>query len=380
MQRVIVLLLFLQAAAWVLENKPILDSREKEAKGTWQQKDEDSYLQHSNVGVHFYIPVYRINQPWASPPPLLIDSSPHITASHPTSSSPKSAPLSTGEVVATIEVPSSTGVAMVASLSSVADAEKYSAVAAGVSTAMAELARHQDQQQDSAGNSSTAVEDEEMPGTVHAGINIEDYLKCFDNLPDAGAEFTIKVMVDIPVDANPNSLINMAQTGLSVGHVFVTISKTLGNQTISQTLGFYPANDYKSVSLAPVTSKLADDGAETNGHEYNASITLDGWNAAEFRALLNQIRYNARMRYEIDAFNCANFVGSSLNAVRPNTLSSVSTTGINPLNPTELISIPWSPNGVYKSLVDLKATNPRLASKIEVNVIKYCQPSKGPCS
>jgi hypothetical protein len=56
-------------------------------------------------------------------------------------------------------------------------------------------------------------EEDDEAETNKAGINIEDYLKCFDNLPDAGAQFTIKVMVDIPVDANPNSLINRGTNG-----------------------------------------------------------------------------------------------------------------------------------------------------------------------
>jgi len=166
---------------------------------------------------------------------------------------------------------------------------------------------------------------------------------------------------------------------LSVGHVFISLTKTNGFNSASQTLGFYPATDYKSVSLNPVTSKISNDGAIGTLHEYNASITLDGWNGAEFRALLDQLRLNSTIRYEIDGFNCANFIGSSVNAVKPGTLNSVSTIGVNPLNPTELINIPWSPNGLYKSLVDQKATNPSLAPKIETNVVKQGPPGNGPC-
>jgi hypothetical protein len=208
-------------------------------------------------------------------------------------------------------------------------------------------------------------------------INLDEYLRCFNNIPDAGASYSIKVMVDIPVDANPNSLINVGATGLSVGHVFLSITKSNGSNSISQTLGFYPASDYKSLTLTPVTSKLADDGKSGANHEFNASLSLEGWNTAEFKALLNQLRLNSTMKYEIDGFNCANFIGSSLNAVKPNTLNSVSTTGINPLNPTELITIPWSPNGVYKALVDQKASNPSLP--ITTGVVSLSGNSSGPC-
>lgn len=208
-------------------------------------------------------------------------------------------------------------------------------------------------------------------------INLNEYLRCFDNISDAGASYSINVMVDIPVDANPNSLINVGATGLSVGHVFLSITKSNGPNSVTQTLGFYPASDYKSLTLTPVTSKLADDGKSGANHEFNAAITLNGWNTAEFKALLNQLRLNSTMKYEIDGFNCANFVGSSLNAVKPNSLNSVSTTGINPLNPTELITIPWSPNGVYKALVDQKASNPALP--ITTGVVNRSGNSSGPC-
>ncbi|MCC6761874.1 MAG: hypothetical protein IT252_11705 [Chitinophagaceae bacterium] len=381
MQRVVVILLFLQAAAWFTGKKPTLVTKGAEGKrGTWQQATKLEYLQHNIVGVHFYVPTPAVGTTTSAASvsavstPLTASASPRLRQPSPRSiREKKPAVLLTASSVAN----TAGQLQEVASIASQL-VNQFSGMA-GANAEMVAIADSAATINDQSGLEEIEEEDDEAE-TNKAGINIEDYLKCFDNLPDAGAQFTIKVMVDIPVDANPNSLINLAQTGLSVGHVFVTISKTVGTQTISQTLGFYPASDYKSVSLSPVTSKLADDGSSATGHEYNASITLDGWNAAEFKAFLNQIRFNARMRYEIDAFNCANFIGSSLNAVRPNSLASVSTTGINPLNPTELINIPWSPNGVYKSLVDLKATNPRLAPKIEVNVIKYCKPSKGPCS
>lgn len=210
-------------------------------------------------------------------------------------------------------------------------------------------------------------------------INLDEYLKCFDNIPDAGASFSVKVLVDIPVDNNPSSLINLTSDGLSVGHVFLSITKTNGYQSANQVVGFYPATGYKSVTLNPVASKIADDGKSGAGHEYNASLTLDGWNAAEFKALLNQLRYNSLMNYEIDGFNCAAFVASSLNAIRPGTLASVGISGVNPLNATGVINIPWSPNGIYNYLADLKATNSAMAPKIETNVTKSGPTSKGPC-
>ncbi len=219
---------------------------------------------------------------------------------------------------------------------------------------------------------------DESPDAV--GVDISKYLNCFNSIPDQGASYSVKVMVDIPVDANPNSLVNIGATGLSVGHVFFGLTKTNGSQSITQVLGFYPATGYKSLTLQPVDSKIADDAVSPGHyHEYNASLTLNNFNSTDFRSLLYQLQMNSTYRYEIDGFNCANFVGSSINAVKPGTIGSEVTVGINPLNPLEVVDIQWSPNGVYKFLVNQQNYNPSLAPSIETGVVKNAPQSNGAC-
>ncbi|HSC54192.1 MAG TPA: hypothetical protein VLC98_11240 [Phnomibacter sp.] len=212
---------------------------------------------------------------------------------------------------------------------------------------------------------------------LQPSIEIEQYLKCFDNIPNTGSTYSIKVMVDIPVNTNPNTLVHYDANGLSVGHVFMSITKTNGTKSVTQTFGFYPESGYKSIALSPVTSKMVDDGRAGEAHEYNAALTLNGWNTAEFAALLNQIRYNSTMKYELDGFNCANFIGSSLNAVRPGTLSSISVKGVDPNNTNNQVDVAWSPTGVYRALAEQKAYNPSLP--ITTDVVSRTASSSGPC-
>ncbi|HSR38287.1 MAG TPA: hypothetical protein VLL95_05185, partial [Phnomibacter sp.] len=156
-------------------------------------------------------------------------------------------------------------------------------------------------------------------------IDIEKYLKCFDNIPDAGATYQVKVYVDIPVNQTPDVLIGTSQsTGeFGPGHVFMKLSKFNGSQTVSQVFGFYPANGLKSATMNAVPSKMVDDGnAQGTQHEFNASMSMGNWNGPEFRQLLQQIRSNSTRQYELDQFNCANFVATCINGVKPGTLAS----------------------------------------------------------
>ena len=73
-------------------------------------------------------------------------------------------------------------------------------------------------------------------GNAAFGIDINKMFKCFDNIPDAGATFTVKACVDIPNNNDPTVLWNLSNRA---GHVFLTLSKSNGSQTITQSIGFY---------------------------------------------------------------------------------------------------------------------------------------------
>jgi hypothetical protein len=215
-------------------------------------------------------------------------------------------------------------------------------------------------------------------------IDIEKYLKCFDNIPDAGATYQVKVYVDIPVNQTPDVLIGTSQsTGeFGPGHVFMKLTKFNGSQTVSQVFGFYPANGLKSASMNAVPSKMVDDGnAQGTQHEFNASLSMGNWNGTEFRQLIQQIRNNSSRQYELDQFNCANFVATCINSVKPGTLGSDPVLVYDPTNMLfNNTVVPFSPNGMYKELSRQKYSGSPYANNIDVGVNLKAQASNGPCN
>ncbi|WP_018613941.1 hypothetical protein [Segetibacter koreensis] len=65
-------------------------------------------------------------------------------------------------------------------------------------------------------------------------IDISKYLKCFSTIPDYGATCSIAILVNIPVDDNPNSIFDFKQG--ATGHTFLQITKTNGGQTVTQNI------------------------------------------------------------------------------------------------------------------------------------------------
>src|SRR3712207_6707233 len=75
-------------------------------------------------------------------------------------------------------------------------------------------------------------QDDESP------INIDQFVRCFDAIPDAGATCSIEILSDIPVDSDPNKIFSFDSR--SPGHTFLNIRKSNGSQSASQNIGFYP--------------------------------------------------------------------------------------------------------------------------------------------
>lgn len=76
-------------------------------------------------------------------------------------------------------------------------------------------------------------------------VDILKIFKCFENIPTNGAKFSLKLSVDIPVNSDPTVL----STFSNAGHVYLTFEKSNGNQSISQSIGFYPNNSYASLTM-----------------------------------------------------------------------------------------------------------------------------------
>lgn len=202
-------------------------------------------------------------------------------------------------------------------------------------------------------------------------IEIESYLKCFSNIPDAGAICSIEIFADIPVDKDPNKLLN-ASNG-SPGHTFLQIKKANGFQSVMQNIGFYPISGWKTIlTPAPVEGKFVDN----SGHEFNASLQMN-ITPTQLQVVLTHILYLARfIKYDIDEYNCTDFALDVFNEVRVDKLD------------VPLYDIPGSitgggtrtPQGLYNKLKSIQQSVSSEASNISLPGYKgWVAKSSGSC-
>jgi hypothetical protein len=145
------------------------------------------------------------------------------------------------------------------------------------------------------GDESSAPAPAELPDQPKAPINPKAYMNCFGSIPDQGAKETITVYVQEPQPGLPfNFGVN------SVGHTAISLTKSNGGQTITQTVGFYPVST--KLAATGTTAKVVDN---TN-LSYTVSISYDVL-PFEFNAIANFIA-NPPSTYNLYTYNCTNFV------------------------------------------------------------------------
>ena len=142
-------------------------------------------------------------------------------------------------------------------------------------------------------------------------LDIQKIIDCFKTVADLGATCTVELYTDIPVDTDPNLYVNWQQ--LSPGHSFMRITKSNRGKFVSQDIGFYPQNSFKSILTDPVPGILVDDSK----HEYNAAIKIN----VDFSRLASVFfyikKFSLKSRYDIDDFNCSDFAVTVFNLARP---------------------------------------------------------------
>ena len=199
-------------------------------------------------------------------------------------------------------------------------------------------------------------------------INVDQYLKCFDNIPDDGATCSITIYADIPVDSDPSKYFNWNTE--SPGHCFLELKKTNGTQSVQQSIGFYPATNWKNILNAdPVDSKMVDNGH----HEFNAALKMNV-NPYLFKMAIGKIKELSTMKYDMDEFNCTDFALEVFNYVRT------------PLQIPQYV-IPGGtqasnmPQGLYIKLQDMWLNNDPEKNNIIIDILKgYVGGSSGPCN
>lgn len=162
------------------------------------------------------------------------------------------------------------------------------------------------------------IEDEENFGLVgaltdemiHVGfeqqfedpaIDLDAFLRCFDNIPDEGATCRITIYADVPVNSDPTKMMDWSSG--SPGHTWIQLEKTGAGQSASQHIGFYPKSGWKTtLTDAPIEGKFVDNA----GHEFNASYSVD-ISAEGLHTAMMSILQLRNVRYDIDAFNCTDW-------------------------------------------------------------------------
>ncbi len=209
-------------------------------------------------------------------------------------------------------------------------------------------------------SSSAASEPSNLPDENKDAVNPKDLMKCFGNITDPSATMTVTVYVQEPwpgtsFDIGPNS----------VGHVAIGLSKSSGNTSITQVVGFYPnATGYDKLH-AP--SKIVDNGGDLN---YNVSISYTV-TASQFTQITNYVA-NPPATYDLNTFNCTNFVYSACHSGGITLPDPIGVVGLN--GATMSLDKAMTPAHLGGSIEDMKGQS-------NVNTTGgYSPNSKGPCN
>lgn len=188
---------------------------------------------------------------------------------------------------------------------------------------------------------------EEFEFLTAAAINLTQLFNCFINIQNLGASYTLKLCSDIPVNNKPDWLID---ENYNSGHTFLTLTKTNGSNSVSQSFGFYPQHHKISISNLPGPSEMRDNGL----HEYDASIEIT-LSQSNFTWLIGAAQALAGTAYDLNNFNCTDYALQLFNAVSPNPIIVPDWYG-----PITNHNFGRTPNGLYKKLTQM-TSNPNVS-------------------
>jgi len=142
-------------------------------------------------------------------------------------------------------------------------------------------------------------------------IDLAAWLKCFTDIPDAGSTCSVSICADLPVDDDPNQVVNLF-TG-ATGHCFLQLSKSNNGQSVTQIIGFTAQNAWSAMQHPDqcVPGKLVDNA----GHKYNASITIQV-NASAFYTMLGRMEALNGAPYSIILNDCLDYDLNVVNTIR----------------------------------------------------------------
>jgi hypothetical protein len=185
-----------------------------------------------------------------------------------------------------------------------------------------------------------------------------------------GSQCSVEILTDIPVDTDPNRFFNVSNG--SPGHTFLQIRKSNGAQSVSQNIGFYPNQGWKTMlNPSPLGSKVVDNG----NHEFNASLKRQ-LTAEQLKNMLSLLQYKTKnSHYDIDDYNCTDFALDVFNSVANSGKLEIPKfnipIGINPAS---------TPQGLFQKLKSMKDSGVE-SNNINIPGVKgWVANSSGPCN
>lgn len=183
-----------------------------------------------------------------------------------------------------------------------------------------------------------------LPGEDKNPVNPREMMECFSKISSTNAAFVVRVYV---VEPQPGTSFNVGSN--SFGHVAISLSKTSGATTITQTVGFYPTGS--GLDKLSSKSRILDNGDIEYG--IGATYYVSGEN---FQNVINYIS-NPPRNYHFTDYNCSAFVYGAAQAG-----------GIPIPDPTTQIGLGGpggagfakTPAGMASALREQKAKNPNL--------------------
>ena len=134
-----------------------------------------------------------------------------------------------------------------------------------------------------------------LPGEDKNRVNPREMMECFSKIESANAAFVVRVYV---IEPQPGTSFNVGTN--SFGHVAISLSKTSGTTTITQTIGFYPTGS--GLDKLSSKSQIIDNGFDT--YDISASYFV---NSGSFQKIIDFIS-NPPVNYHFTDYNCSAFV------------------------------------------------------------------------
>ncbi len=149
--------------------------------------------------------------------------------------------------------------------------------------------------------------------------NINDYKKCFVNMPGNGYSYTITICVNQPkagtrtawgFSGNGSANSSSGSNPVNVGHTFLIFSETTPSGTITRNIGLYP-----QTSVSPIQPSAQGQLNNDASRPVDVSVAITMTNSQFFSALdYVSMGNNSGFLFNLNSTNCTSFALSALSS------------------------------------------------------------------